>query len=811
MTEKYICIHGHFYQPPRENAWLEAVEIQDSAHPYHDWNQRIAEECYSANAFSRILDQNGKITGIVNNYEKMSFNFGPTLLAWMEDNTPDIYEAILEADSKSMDRFSGHGSAMAQAYNHMIMPLANSRDKYTQVFWGIRDFEHRFGRKPEGMWLPETAVDFETLEIMAELGIAFTILTPYQAKRVRKIGEIEWQDVTGGLIDPKMPYVHKLSGGREMVIFFYDGPISQAVAFEGLLKNGEKFAGRLLEGFVERDEAQLVHIATDGESYGHHSQFGDMALAYAMKYIEDENLATLTNYGEYLEKYPPSYEVKIMENTSWSCFHGVDRWRDDCGCGSTDGHNQQWRRPLREALDRLRDNTADVYEKEMGRLFHDPWKARDDYIDIIRDRSPENLKKFIKRHARESTSPSESVRILKLLEMQRHAMLMYTSCGWFFNDLSRIETVQIIQYAGRLLQLCVEMSDQDFESPFLEKMAEAKSNIHTYGDGKQIYEKWIKPAIVDLRGVASHYAITSLFEDVSEQSTIFCYNVRRISGQNAEVGIARLGSGCVEITSEITRESVVLQFAVLYVGDHNLSCGIRENGDVKKFEELILNLSDCFDRAEFNEIHHILNNYFENSMYSLNSLFRDGQRKIINLILEGKVKDALSVYQRLYRQNIPLMRFLKGTSTPCPQALYSAGALGLNGELKEQFSQDALDHDTIAELLKEAELAGISLDADTLEYTIRKNLEAKAKQVEESPDRLELLNRINQSIVLIYNLPFDVNLRKLQNIFYDTAQRKFPDHRRKMELGDKAAADWIDVFEAVCEKLNIRLPETNDG
>jgi alpha-amylase/alpha-mannosidase (GH57 family) len=390
MSEKYICIHGHFYQPPRENAWLEAVEIQDSAHPYHDWNQRITEECYFANAYSRILDQEEKITRIVNNYEKMSFNFGPTLLNWMKKNVPDIHEAIIEADLKSINRFSGHGSALAQAYHHIIMPLANSRDKYTQIFWGIRDFQCRFGRKPEGMWLPETAVDFETLKIMADLGILFTILSPNQAARKRKIGEKKWQDVMGGIINPRMPYLQKLHG-TAIVIFFYDGPISQAVAFGGLLKNGEKFAQRLLEGFVDRDEPQLVHIATDGESYGHHSSFGDMALAYAVKYIEDENLAIITNYGEYLEKHPPSYEVEIIENTSWSCSHGVKRWCCDCGCGAVDGQNQQWRLPLREALDVLRDNAADAFEKELGKFFPDPWKVRNDYIDIIQDRSPENL------------------------------------------------------------------------------------------------------------------------------------------------------------------------------------------------------------------------------------------------------------------------------------------------------------------------------------------------------------------------------------------------------------------------------------
>ncbi|MFO8085949.1 MAG: DUF3536 domain-containing protein [Desulfobacterales bacterium] len=811
MAEKYVCIHGHFYQPPRENAWLEAVEIQDSAHPYHDWNQRIAEECYAANAYSRILDGEGKIASIVNNYEKMSFNFGPTLLAWMKENAPDIHEAIVKADAKSADRFSGHGSAMAQGYNHMIMPLANSRDKYTQVFWGIRDFQHRFGRNPEGMWLPETAVDLETLEIMAQLGIVFTVLSPYQASAVRKRGEKEWQNVRGGIIDPKQPYIQKLPEGGEITIFFYDGPISQAVAFEGLLKNGEKFAQRLINWFVEDDSVQLVHIATDGESYGHHSPFGDMALAYAMKHIEDENLATLTNYGEYLEKHPPTYEVNILENTSWSCIHGVDRWCDDCGCGGVEGQNQQWRRPLRDAFDRLRDDAAAVYERELGHLFHDPWSARNDYIDIIMDRSPKNLELFIGRHARKSTSPADDVRILKLLEMQRHAMLMFTSCGWFFNDISRIETVQIIQYAGRILQLCAEMFDKDFSKPFLDKMAEAKSNIAAYGDGKNIYENWIKPSIVDLKGVASHYAISSLFEDVQDQSDIFCYNVRRLSHQRAEAGTAKLGAGRVEIVSDITRESAVLQFAVLYVGDHNLSCGVRENRYDKNFEEMTQILSDHFDRAEFTEILRSFDKYFKNSIYSLKSMLRDGQRKIINLILDSKVKDALEVYRRLYQQNIPLMRFLKGSSTPCPSALFSAGSLAVNGDLKDQFSQKTLDHETIAELLKEAELAGIPLDADALEFTIRKNIETKAKRFHENHSDINLLSRVNDSIDLVYKLPFDVNLRKLQNIFYDVAQNYFEDYLKKADKGDKTANDWLETLETVCEKLHIRIPESADG
>ncbi|MFW6150924.1 MAG: DUF3536 domain-containing protein, partial [Chloroflexota bacterium] len=381
--ERYVCVHGHFYQPPRENPWLEAVELQDSAYPYHDWNERITAECYAANGVSRILDAEGRITQIVNNYESISFNFGPALLAWMEGHAPEAYRRILEADRASQERFSGHGSALAQCYNHMIMPLANDRDKHTQVLWGIRDFERRFGRKPEGMWLPETAVDLRTLEVLAELGVRFTLLAPRQAKRVREAGAEEWEDVSGGQVDPKTAYTVRLPSGRSLQVLFYDGPVSRAVAFEGLLSDGERFARRLMDAFGQSEEgAQIGHIATDGESYGHHHRYGDMALAYALHTIEREGLARISNYGEYLEKNPPTHEVEIVENSSWSCVHGIERWRSDCGC-STGGHpgwKQAWREPLRQALDWLRDEMASGYEEEAGRLLKDPWHARDEYI-----------------------------------------------------------------------------------------------------------------------------------------------------------------------------------------------------------------------------------------------------------------------------------------------------------------------------------------------------------------------------------------------------------------------------------------------
>jgi alpha-amylase/alpha-mannosidase (GH57 family) len=443
-TDRYVCIHGHFYQPPRENPWLEEIELQDSAYPYHDWNERIAAECYAPNTASRLLDGEGRITGIVNNYSKISFNFGPTLLAWMERHDPSTYIAILEADKLSRKRFSGHGSALAQAYNHIIMPLANSRDKRTQIIWGIEDFQKRFGREPEGMWLPETAVDTETLEILAEQRIKFTILAPSQARCFRKIGENqEWQGVEGSKIDPTTSYLCRLASGRTLYLFFYDGPISQEVAFGGLLKNGEAFVQKLMGAFSEgRDQPQIVHIATDGETYGHHHRFGDMALAFCLHFIESSDLLTLTNYGEFLEKYPPIHEVQIFENSSWSCAHGVERWRNDCGCnsGMHSGWHQKWRGPLRGALDALRDQLIPAYTREASLYFKDPWQARDHYIEVILDRGEESIEAFLKKHTARELSKEEKSRVLKLLELQRHAMLMYTSCGWFFDEISGPET-----------------------------------------------------------------------------------------------------------------------------------------------------------------------------------------------------------------------------------------------------------------------------------------------------------------------------------------------------------------------------------
>jgi len=803
--ERYICIHGHFYQPPRENPWLEAVELQDSAQPYHDWNERITAECYAANTASHILDGENHIIRVVNNFSKISFNVGPTLLTWLQTYAPDVYVSILEADKQSQADFSGHGSALAQAYNHMILPLANRRDKVTQVNWGIRDFEHRFGRHPEGLWLPETAVDLETLEVLADCGIRFTLLSPRQAKQVRRIGEEEWFDVSGERIDPTMPYVLSLPSGREMTLFFYDGPVSSAVAFEGLLNRGESLVERLLGAFSDnRDWPQIVHIATDGESYGHHHRYGDMALAYALHTIESQGFARLTDYGEYLEKHPPSHEVEIFENSSWSCIHGIERWRSDCGCcsGGHPGWNQGWRAPLREALDWLRDTLAPAFE-ETG-LFKDPWQARDEYIRVVLDRSRENTEAFFGAHAVRPLNREDMVTALKLLEMQRHLMLMYTSCGWFFEELSGIETVQVIQYAGRASQLAEEILGKEVEAPFLGLLERAKSNIREHKDGKRIFEKFVRPSSLDLAKVGAHYAMSSLFKHYEEKAGISCFSADQEKYQSAGAGKVKVAVGRVRVTSEITLEEKKLCFGVLHWGDHSLSGCIKECSDSEPDDAVVKEVLDTFSRAAFPETLRLLEKHFGPSTYSLRDLFRDEQRKILDIILESTLSDVLSVYRRVYESNAPLLRFLKDLGIPAPTAILRAAEHAVNTSLRKALEEEPLQRESIEAILNSAALEGVAMDASGIEMAARRRAERTAQALMAQPESVALLQELDSDVTLIRTLPFEANLRKVQNIFYALSQQAYPGFRERAKRAKKARA-WVNVFRSLGEKLMVRV------
>jgi len=806
--ERFVCIHGHFYQPPRENAWLEEVELQDSAFPYHDWNERITAECYATMATSRLVDEKGRIREIVNNYAKISFNFGPTLLSWLERNSPRVYQAILAADRESRQRFSGHGAALAQAYNHMILPLAHSRDKHTQVLWGIGDFEHRFQRRPEGMWLPETAVDLETLDILAEHGIRFTILAPHQARRVKRIDEAEWQDVSGGRIDPARSYLARLPSGRTISLFFYDGGISHAVAFEGLLSNGEGFAHRLLQAAApERSEPLLVHIATDGESYGHHHPGGNRALAFALATIETQKLARITVYGEYLELHPPEWEVEIVERSSWSCTHGVERWWTHCGCsaGRYPGGNQSWRTPLREALDWLRDSLSPAYEQKMRELGFDPWETRNAYVQVLLDRNPTAVDSFLTERTQRVLSLGEKICAIQLLELERHALLMYTSCGWFFDDISGLETVQVIQYAGRALQIANRVLGNALESRFMEMLEKAKSNIPEHDNGRRIYERFVNPARVDLVAVGAHYAMRSLFEEVPEQTSVYCYTANRELLKSAQIGRTKLAMGCVRITSTINWEAERLCFGAIHWGDHNVSGCLRpcQSPDELK-DNFVEEIFARFSRAEFPASLQALEKSLGSACYSLRNLFRDDQRRILSMILQSNLANAEGVYRQVYEDNAPLLSFLKDIGVPAPRALAAAAEYVLNASLKREFEESTLSPTRIRNLVDAARMHGVMLDAPLLEAAIRSRMERIAEAFGLQPGDLELVRELDALAGLLPLFPFEVNLRTVQDIFYHILQEMFPVLQKKAKRRDKKAGQWTTLFTALGDKLGVR-------
>jgi alpha-amylase/alpha-mannosidase (GH57 family) len=806
---RYLCIHGHFYQPPRENPWLEAIELQDSAYPYHDWNERITAECYAPNAAARILDGEGRIVNIINNYSRISYNFGPTFLSWAQQNAPGLYQLVLDADLQSRELFGGHGSAIAQCYNHMIMPLACARDKRTQVLWGVEDFRYRFGRDPEGMWLPETAVDLETLDLLAEHGIKFTILAPSQAHLVRRLGAgTEWLDVTGARVDPTRPYLVRTPGGREINVLFYDGPISRAVAFEGLLNNGEFFASRLVSAFNDgRDWNQLAHIATDGESYGHHHRHGEMALAYALHHIESRGLAKITNYAQYLKLNPPTHEAEIFEHTAWSCAHGVGRWNSDCGCnsGGHGGWNQAWRRPLRAALDWLRDEIAEPYEQVLGTLLHDPWAAREEYIKVVLDRSPDVRTDFLNRHQRRRLSRAEQVKTWRLLEMQRHAMLMYTSCGWFFDELSGIETVQVIMYAGRVVQLAERLLGRKVEARFVELLRAAKSNLPQHGDGGDVYEKMVRPATVNLEKVGAHYAITSLFERYEDRARIYAYSVEQEDYHVSESGRLRMLIGRARFTSEITQDSDTMSFGVLHFGDHNINAGVRPFQGPQAYHRLQEEASEAFARADLAEVIRLLDRDFGMNTYSLKSLFRDEQRRILTQILDSTIHEAEALYRQLYENHAPLMRFLNTLSTPMPKAFRTTAEYAVNSHLRRELANDPLDLARIRRFLDEARMAKIDLEATTLEFVYRKTLERLALRVEDDPLNADTLQSLEQAAGLLPALPFGVTLWEVQNVCWDLLREHYAAQSQRARSGDEDALNWVGAFAALAVHVSLKL------
>jgi alpha-amylase/alpha-mannosidase (GH57 family) len=726
----------------------------------------------------------------------------------LERRSPDVYRAILDADIKSRDLFSGHGSALAQCYNHMIMPLANPADKRTQVIWGIKDFEHRFGRKPEGMWLPETAVDLETLDLLAEHGILFTILAQRQARRARKMGDKSWQEFSGNGIDPKRPYLCRLSSGKTISLFFYDGPISQSLAFGDLLDDGERFARTLAAAFVEEEsETQLVDIATDGESYGHHHRFGDMALAYCLNVLESQGLAQLTNYGAFLEKYPPRHEVEIHENSSWSCVHGIERWRNDCGCcsGLHSGWHQRWRGPLREALDRLRDELARIYGQKASLILENPWLARDDYIQVILDRSPDEIERFLAGRRKKALAAEERVQVLRLLEMQRMAMLMYTSCGWFFDEISGIETVQILMYAGRAIQLARETAGANLEKTLIKGLKWAPGNCPDFSNGGTVYERLVRPAVLDLLRVGVHYAVSSLFEDYGRHFKIFCYDADREAFELLEKGKSKLALGRVAIQSRITLQQNTVSFAVLYLGDDNLMAAAREFMGAEAFEKMKKELAESYENAHFAEIGRLFETHFKGECFSLWHLFRDEQRKILLQIFKSAMEEINNSFRQIYGHQAALLQVAARLQMPLPRPLAAVAEHVMSLDIRESLANSVFDARKLRRAVENVRRFSLEVDKASIGYIVGVEIVSLMKEFEKNPEDVAAINRTIDILKGFGPLSLDLNLGKAQNIFFSLGKRFLPAMRKKAERGDGPAAEWRDRFLALGERLKVRI------
>lgn len=775
MKEVFLAIHGHFYQPPRENPWLESIELQDSASPYHDWNERINRECYNPNSVSKIVDNKNKILDVVNNYEFISFNFGPTLLSWMEEYAPLAYERVIKADIESVQERDGHGNAIAQVYNHMIMPLANEKDKQTQVIWGIKDFETRFGRKPEGMWLAETAVDEDSLKVLAENGIKYTILSPYQALKVKKIKDKEWSDVSWGNIDPARAYRYyiKSAQGKYIDLFFYDGAISKSVAFDEILRDGNKFIRRLKEGVSDgRDYSQLINIATDGESYGHHTKFGDMALSYVLRVRAKEEGFTIVNYAQYLEKYPPEMEVDIKQSSSWSCFHGVGRWKEDCGC-STGGHpgwNQKWRKPLREALDYLRDELVNVFEKEGKNYLKNPWEVRNKYIDVILDRSELTIKNFQKTNFVKGLTEEQKVKAMELLEMQRQSMLMYTSCGWFFSEISGIETTQIMKYAARAMQLAQNFTKKDLEKRFLDILSEAKSNFPEFGTGKDIFEKFVKPSIVTIKQMASLWAVSSLYKDFDEEEDIYCYKIKQHSYKKVQKGTAKFVMGHIEVQSKITLQKSNVMFALVQYSGGDFHCTIKEFSDENEFVNIQKELFRNFMLNPLTEIIRALDEYFGREYFTLKDIFIEERRKILQTMLQGKMQKFAQAYQEMYTEGKSSIYHMQSLGLSIPDEFKISAGYTLSKQFNDLIvnSKGFLDINIIQQAIDiNFEVKKIGIDIDKTETNklfsqkITQNISRLAQSLEfqQAEATLELFDNIEK-------LELNVDISEAQNIYF---------------------------------------------
>ena len=716
-----LVVHGHFYQPPRENPWTEKIERQAGAQPYHDWNERIYEESYRPNAYARIADGAGRIESIVNTYEVLSFDFGPTLMSWLERNHPSMLTRLQEADRRSLRMRGGHGNAIAQAYGHAILPLCNPRDLRTQIRWGAADFRNRFRRDPESMWLPETAVNDDVVGALIEEGIRYIVLSPYQAHRVRRLGASEWTSVRPGEIDARVPYAcfHRDGSGRSLVVFFYQGSIAHSIAFEGILHSSRALIDKCLQ--PQASAGQIVNVATDGETYGHHYRYGDRCIAHALTDEAARRGFWITNYGEYLEHHPPTFEVELQrgphgEGTSWSCAHGVGRWRRDCGChtGGQEGWTQAWRGPLRDALDFLRDHAARHFESTRGLYFKDPWEARDNYVSLVLDRT-RSRREFLRHHAPRELPDRDRERALTFLELQRHALLMYTSCGWFYSDVSGLETQQILGYAARAISLLEELDLGSVRDPFLEILSAARSNILGMGNGADVYRRIEEVMPVSPARVAAHLSITGLIGADDAPAECAGYRCQKRVARRQQHGRLILSTGRLTLESIATGRTFDFAALSLHLGEMDFYAGIKGYPGDEPFAASTHRLWSRFTASSLPGLLRVAQEEFGDHEFGLEHVLLDTRQKIISSVFGSVIERLSQEYGRLYEDNQRTLEVLRGSCVELPAELRAVAEFSLGRQFEEEIRRqsgrtDPAAYQRAVDLAQEAARRGYRID-----------------------------------------------------------------------------------------------------